>query len=293
VARRDEPAGSPDSSITEQVNPRTTDLDRLPTGVILDRILAEDALVTAAVQSVHAELERAVDVLHDTLAGRGRWFNVGAGSSGRIGMLDAAEIPPTFGLEPNRIQAILAGAPDALVGAVEGAEDDTEAARAALVDQGVGQGDAVVALSASGRTPFTLAAVEHARDRGARTIGITCNPGSPLARSVELPLVVVVGPEAITGSTRMKGGLAQKIVLHALSTTVMVRLGRVRGNLMTEVRAVSSKLRSRGASIVARLAEVSGEEAARALDEAAGSVEGALDRLGVPRRGYASTPRGD
>jgi N-acetylmuramic acid 6-phosphate etherase len=279
--------------ITESVNPRTTDLDRLPTGIILDRILAEDALVPEAVRTAHPQLERAADLLVRTLQEGGRWFNVGAGTSGRLGVLDAAELPPTFGLEPNRVQAILAGEPEALRRSVEGAEDDAGAARAILAERGLRRGDAVLAISAGGATPFAVGGLEYAREVGAHTLALTCNPSAATAALADVPIVVVVGPEAIAGSTRMKSGLAQKMVLNALSTAVMVRLGRVRGNLMTEVRAVSDKLRERGVRIVAQLAKVSEAEAARALQEADDSVPGALERLAVPRRGYASRSRAD
>jgi N-acetylmuramic acid 6-phosphate etherase len=289
-ARTPEPR--PSEAITEAINPRTTDLDRLPTGIILDRILAEDALVPDAVRAAHPQLERAANLLVEVLSAGGRWFNVGAGTSGRIGVLDAAEIPPTFGLSPDRVQAILAGEPEALRGSIEGAEDDADAARAALAARGLESRDAVLGISASGLTPFAIGALEYAREVGAHTLALTCNPNSAVEAVAELPIVVVVGPEAIAGSTRMKSGLAQKMVLHALSTTVMVRMGRVRGNLMTEVRAVNEKLRMRGAQIVAQLGKIPVDEAERALRAANGSVPEALERLAVPRRGYATHSNG-
>lgn len=289
-ARTPEPR--PSEAITEAINPRTTDLDRLPTGIILDRILAEDALVPDAVRAAHPQLERAANLLVEILSAGGRWFNVGAGTSGRIGVLDAAEIPPTFGLSPDRVHAILAGEPEALRGSIEGAEDDTDAAREALAARGLGPSDAVLGISASGLTPFAIAALEYAREVGAHTLALTCNPNSAVEAVAELPIVVVVGPEAIAGSTRMKSGLAQKMVLHALSTTVMVRMGRVRGNLMTEVRAVNEKLRMRGAQIVAQLGKIPVDEAERALRAANGSVPEALEQLAVPRRGYATHSNG-
>jgi N-acetylmuramic acid 6-phosphate etherase len=289
-ARTPEPR--PSEALTEAINPRTTDLDRLPTGIILDRILAEDALVPDAVRAAHPQLERAANLLVEVLSAGGRWFNVGAGTSGRIGVLDAAEIPPTFGLSPDRVQAILAGEPEALRGSIEGAEDDADAARAALAARGLESRDAVLGISASGLTPFAIGALEYAREVGAHTLALTCNPNSAVEAVAELPIVVVVGPEAIAGSTRMKSGLAQKMVLHALSTTVMVRMGRVRGNLMTEVRAVNEKLRMRGAQIVAQLGKIPVDEAERALRAANGSVPEALERLAVPRRGYATHSNG-
>lgn len=274
--------------VTERVNPATTDLDRIPTAVILERIVSEDALVAGAVRAAIPDLERATDLLVSVLSGGGRWVNIGAGTSGRLGVLDAAELPPTFGLEPERVLGLVAGGAAALRQSVEGAEDEDEAARAVLREHELCSRDALLAISASGRTPYTRAALEYAREVGADTIALTCDPDSPLPISADVALVVEVGPEVIAGSTRMKAGVAQKMVLHALSTAVMVRMGRVRGNLMSEMRAANAKLRRRGARIVAQLAKVSEQEAGRALATARGSVSDALEQLGVPRRGYAS-----
>jgi N-acetylmuramic acid 6-phosphate etherase len=270
---------TPRRLVTEAQNPLTADLDRLPIGELVERILAEDARVSAAVRAARPAIELACLALVETLDGGGRWFNVGAGTSGRIGALDAAEIPPTFGLAPERVQALVAGGAAALSGPVEGAEDDGASAPRELDKLGLGPGDAVVALSASGRTPFALAALEHARRRGARAIAVTCAPNSPLAERAEIAIVAVVGPEVIAGSTRMKGGLAQKMILHTLSTAVMVRLGRVQGNLMTGLRAVNSKLQERGVRILCELAQVDRAAAASALEQAGGSVERALELL--------------
>ena len=271
-------AGGP---VTEAANPRTRDLDRLPIGELVARILDEDARVAAAVREARPAIERACEVLVETLEAGGRWINLGAGTSGRIGVLDAAEVPPTFGLEPDRVQALIAGGAPALVGAVEGAEDDGDAAIRDLRKLGLSRNDAVIALSASGRTPYALAGLEHARSVGARAIAITCVPDSTLAKRAEIAIVAVVGPEVITGSTRMKGGLAEKMVLHTLSTAVMVRLGRVQGNLMTGLRAVNTKLQERGVRILCELARVSPAEAERALNAAGGSVEKALEELAL------------
>jgi N-acetylmuramic acid 6-phosphate etherase len=268
-----------DGPLTEAENPRTRDLDRLPIGELVARILDEDARVAAAVRVSRPAIERACEALVETLEAGGRWINLGAGTSGRIGALDAAEIPPTFGLEPDRVQSLVAGGAPALVGAVEGAEDDVGAAVRDLRKLGLSRSDAVVALSASGRTPYALSGLEHARSVGARAIAITCVPDSPLAERAEIAIVAVVGPEVITGSTRMKGGLAEKMILHTLSTAVMVRLGRVHGNLMTGLRAVNTKLQERGVRILCELAQVSPAEAERALDAAGGSVEKALEEL--------------
>ncbi len=265
--------------ITEQDNPRTRDIDTLHPRAILERILEEDAQVPAAVQRAVGQIGEACDLLTRVLERGGRWLNLGAGTSGRIGVLDAAEIPPTFGLAPDRVQGVIAGGEAAMTRAVEGAEDDPDAARRDLEARGLSSMDVLVALSASGGTRYVLGGVAYARKVGSSTIAVTCVPDSPLARSVDIPIVVVVGPEAITGSTRLKGGLAQKMTLHALSTAVMIRLGRVRGNLMTRLKPLNVKLRERATRLVAELASCSIREAEAALADADGSVEEALERL--------------
>lgn len=264
---------------TERSNPRTEGIDRLAPDEIVQKILAEDALVPGAVADAHERITEACNALYEALAAGGRWFNLGAGSSGRIGMLDAAEIPPTFGLPPDRVQGVIAGGAPALERAVEGAEDDREAASRDLRERDFGPGDVLVALSASGRTPYALAAVEHAREIGAASIAITCAPQAPLASMVDVPIALLVGPEVIAGSTRLKGGLAQKMVLHTLSTAVMIRLGRVRGNLMIGLLPANQKLRERAVDIVADLADCTIDEARAALEQTDGSVERALARL--------------
>ena len=228
------------------------------------------------------DVERAVDVLAGVLAGGGTWFNVGAGTSGRMGALDAAEIPPTFGLSTNQVQAVVAGGERALARAVEGAEDDAEAAALELRARGLRSADAVVAISASGQTPFVMGSLDAAREAGARTIGITCNPSSPLTEAVEIALVPRVGPEVIAGSTRMKGGLAQKMLLNLLSTTVMVRLGYVEGNLMSHLTPASAKLRHRAVRIVMSLGPTDESRAKRLLDDCDGDVSRAVARARAP-----------
>jgi len=265
--------------VTEEINPQTRDIDQLPLPAILERILDEDAGVPEAVRAALPAIESAAELLLTALRSQGRWFNLGAGTSGRIGMLDAAEIPPSYGLSPERIQAIVAGGDQALTRAVEGAEDDRNAAVRELRARGLGEGDALLALSASGETPFVLGGVEHAQSTGASTIALTCSAESTLARLVDCPIIVVVGPEAIAGSTRMKGGLAQKMVLHMLSTSVMVRLGRVRSNLMTEIGSQTAKLRERALRIVMELSGQDRPEAEHALEEARGSITKALTLL--------------
>ncbi len=267
---------TPGPALTEARNPRTLDLDRLQPRSLLARILEEDALVPIAVREALSELERASDRLLEVLERGGRWVNLGAGTSGRLGVLDAAEIPPTYGMDPERVQAVIAGGVGALLRAVEAAEDDTEAATRDLRERGFCAADALVALSASGETPYTVAAAHFARDLGAVTVGVTCSANSQLARAVEVAIAIEVGPEVVAGSTRMKGGLVQKVVLHLLSTTVMVQLGRVEGNMMTRLSPVSQKLHSRAIRIVMTLAGVESDEARKLLEAYDGDVEAAL-----------------
>jgi len=270
---------------TEALLESARDLDRLATRDVLALIHREDGVAHAAVGRVLDRIEEAVEVLACVVAGGGRWFNVGAGTSGRIGVLDASEIPPTYGLSPRVVQAVIAGGDRALRHAVEGAEDDPGAARLELSERGLGLGDAVVAISASGRTPFVLGAVELAHEVGARSIGITCDPQSPLAEAVEIAISPEVGPEVVAGSTRMKGGLVQKMILASLSTTVMVKLGKVRGNRMTHVTAVSSKLRGRALRMLMDLAGLDAEVARELLRRHDGSVEAALHEVQSRRAG--------
>ncbi len=265
--------------VTEEINPRSGDIDQLPLRAILECILEEDAGVPDAVRRALPALERAGEMLLAALRSDGRWFNLGAGTSGRIGVLDAAELPPTYGIAPERVQAVLAGGEPALTGAVEGAEDDRTAAGRELAAHGLCERDVLLALSASGETPFVLGGIEYARSVGAGTLGLSCSPDSSLVRAVDCPVVIVVGPEAIAGSTRMKGGLAQKMALHMLSTSVMVRLGRVRSNLMVEISAQTVKLRKRALAILMQLSGKDRARAENALDQAGGSVAKALELL--------------
>jgi N-acetylmuramic acid 6-phosphate etherase len=267
-----------EASSTEAVLESTRDMDTWETARILAAIHEEDLNAHLAVSAVMPQLEEAVDVLALALGGGGRWFNVGAGTSGRIGVLDASEIPPTFGIRPDRVQAIMAGGPKALMEAVEGAEDHPERASWELRERGLSPGDAVVAISASGRTPFTLGSLDAAHEVGARTIAITCNPGSPLAEAAEVAIVPAVGPEVIAGSTRMKGGLAQKMVLHLLSTTTMVKLGYVAGNLMSNLRPASDKLRDRALRIIMSIGDLDRASALELLRDCENDVGEATRR---------------
>ncbi len=272
-----------DGTPTEASLDRSGALDELSSEEILALIHSEDAVAHAAVGQVLPRMSEAVEVLACSLSGGGRWFNVGAGTSGRLGVLDASEIPPTYGLSPRIVQGIIAGGERALRAAVEGAEDDREAGSLVLEERGVTIGDVVLGISASGTTPFVLGAIETAVGLGARTIALTCNPESPLAESVEISISPRVGPEVVTGSTRMKGGLAQKMILSALSTAVMVRMGRVRGHHMTHIAPVSSKLRGRAVRIVMELGGVDRARARELLRGTEGSVERVLERLDAER----------
>jgi N-acetylmuramic acid 6-phosphate etherase len=257
-------------SPTEEILEATRGIDRWSAEEIVRAIHEEDRNAHAAVTAVLPRIVEAAEVLTTALAGGGNWFNVGAGTSGRIGVLDASEIPPTFGLPKDRVQGILAGGDPALRHAIEGAEDHPERAAFELRERGLSAGDAVVAISASGTTPFTLGSLEAAHEVGARTLAITCNPGSPRAEAAEVAIVAVVGPEVLAGSTRMKGGLAQKMILHLLSTTVMIRLGFVSGNLMSNVQPASAKLRDRAVRILMSLCSLDREGAAKLLAECDG-----------------------
>jgi len=274
-----------EESPTEGILDDARDLDEKSVIEVLELMHREDAEALAAVGRMLPAIAEAVDVLACSLRGGGRWFNVGAGTSGRLGVLDASEIPPTFGMSPHVVQGVIAGGDRALREAIEGAEDNAEAGAWELRERGLAVGDAVVALSASGRTPFALGAFECARQVGARRIAITCNGDSPLVEAAEIAIVPETGPEVVAGSTRLKGGLAQKMVLHLLSTTVMVQLGRVQGNLMTNITPVSEKLRERAVRIVVELAGVDTQEARQLLERNGESVAAAVREAQALDRG--------
>ncbi|MGH9842084.1 MAG: N-acetylmuramic acid 6-phosphate etherase [Blastocatellia bacterium] len=255
-------------STTEQINPNTTRIDQLPTLEALRIFNAEDKKVAEAVERVLPAVARAVDGIVERLQRGGRLFYAGTGTSGRLGVLDASECPPTFGVSPDLVQGIIAGGYDACYKAVEASEDDREAGAADLQARGVTAADVVVGIAASGRTPYTIGAVEYARKLGALTICITCNEQTEIARAVEIPIEPVAGPEVIAGSTRLKSGTAQKLVLNMLSTMAMVRLGYVKGNRMSNVQTKNIKLRQRAVGIL--MAECALDETtARAALEAA------------------------
>lgn len=253
---------------TEQINPNTANIDKLPVLDALRVMNAEDRRVAEAVERVLPAVARAVDGIVERLQQGGRLFYVGTGTSGRLGVLDAAECPPTFGVAPELVQGVIAGGYDACYKAVEASEDDRAAGATDLQARGVTAGDAVVGIAASGRTPYTIGAVEYARQLGALTICITCNAGTALAKAVELPIEPIVGPEVIAGSTRLKAGTAQKLVLNMLSTLTLVRLGYVTGNRMTNLKTSNIKLRQRATGIVMAECGLNEEQAVAALEAA-------------------------
>jgi N-acetylmuramic acid 6-phosphate etherase len=234
-------------------NPRTAKLDCLSTIELVDRINAEDATVAPAVRRQRRHIAVAVDMIVDRFRRGGRLIYVGAGTSGRLGALDAAECPPTFGTRPSQVQAIIAGGRRALVRAVEGAEDSAADGAAAVERRGVKAADVVVGIAACGLTPFVRGAMKQARRIGAATIFVTCAPEAAEAAPADVVISPVVGPEAVTGSTRMKAGTATKLVLNTLTTAAMVRTGKVHGNLMVDLNATNEKLRDRSERIVMEL----------------------------------------
>jgi N-acetylmuramic acid 6-phosphate etherase len=262
--------------VTEAVNQRTSNLDELDTLSLVTAINQEDKQVAGAVAKVLPQVAAAVDIIVDALKQGGRLFYVGAGTSGRLGVLDASECPPTYGVSPELVQGIIAGGYPALVRSSEGLEDSKEEARKDLRERGVRAGDVVVALAASGRTPYAIAALEEARAVGARAIAVTCNPGSPMEQIAEVTIAPVVGPEVVAGSTRMKAGTAQKMVLNMLSTATMVKLGKVYGNLMVDVRPTNEKLMERAKRIIMQAAGVDYETAGKALAESGNDVKVAV-----------------
>lgn len=235
---------------TEQPNPNTAEIDRLSTLEALRIINAEDKKVAEAVEQVLPAIAKAVDGIAERLESGGRLLYVGTGTSGRLGVLDASECPPTFGVSSELVQGIIAGGYEACYKAVEASEDDRAAGATDLQARAITSNDVVVGIAASGRTPYTIGAVEYARSIGALTICITCNENTELAAAVEIPIEPIVGPEVIAGSTRLKSGTAQKLVLNMLSTMAMVRLGYVTGNRMANMQTKNIKLRQRAVGIV-------------------------------------------
>ena len=277
---------------TEKINPSLRNLDTKSSLEIARIINKEDAKVATAVKRVLPQIAKAIDLIAEGLRHGGRLIYVGAGTSGRIAALDAAECPPTFNTDPKTVQFVIAGGPKALAAAVEANEDSRSLGQREIARKKPGKHDVVVGIAASGRTPFTVAAIEYARRRGAKAVAVTCNRNSPLARAANLAIVTEVGPEVIAGSSRMKAGTAQKMVLNMLSTGAMTRLGYIYGNLMVNVHLKNEKLLQRGITILQTATGVNRETAERTL-KAAGSVSIGLIMLeaGVSRQTAIRTLR--
>lgn len=264
------------SLVTEQRNPATTDLDLLPTLELVQTINAEDAKVAAAVAATLPAVAKAIDAISARMRQGGRLIYVGAGTSGRLGALDAAECPPTFNTPPDLVLALMAGSGRAFAQAVEGAEDDHAGGAADIAALEVTRLDSVIGIAASGRTPYTLGAMDEGRSRSCLVISLACAHPSPMADIAEIAIAPLVGPEILTGSTRLKAGSAQKMVLNMISTGVMIRLGKTFGNLMVDVQASNAKLRLRARRIVEQACNVSAELAEEMLAACSGEVKTAI-----------------
>jgi N-acetylmuramic acid 6-phosphate etherase len=261
---------------TEGINPATTEIDRMSPLEIVQAINAEDAKVALAVELVLPSIARAIEQIAARMRQGGRLIYIGAGTSGRLGILDASECPPTFGISADQIVGLIAGGPIATANAVEDAEDNPAAGQAELEQLHVGALDTIVGIAASGRTPYVLGALTYATAQGALTIGIACNQNTPIEQAVEIMIAPLVGPEALTGSTRLKSGTAQKMVLNMLSTGTMILLGKTFGNLMVDVVATNYKLEQRATKIVQSATGLAKDEAASLLRSVEGETKTAI-----------------
>ena len=281
-------------ALTEQPNPRSERLEKMSVRELVELFVDEEGFVQDALRGATADLARAIEMVTESLRNGGRLFYVGAGSSGRIGVLDASEIPPTFGASPGLVQGVIAGGVTALYRSVEGAEDEESAGALAMRERGIRNGDVVIGITASGRTPFVLGALIHAKSLGAKTMLLTCNPASVAGdddpsqprsprhvgtADVDLVITLAVGPEVLTGSTRLKAGTATKIALNIISTGAMVGLGRVRGNLMIDLHTTSAKLRHRAVRVVAELACCDRDSARRLLETNDWNLRAIIEKL--------------
>jgi N-acetylmuramic acid 6-phosphate etherase len=275
-----------DPRLTERRNPRTANIDLATAEEIVDLMNAEDRSVPEAVATQRSEIARAIELVEEAFRAGGRLFYIGAGTSGRLGVLDASECPPTFGTDPEMVQGIIAGGLPALTRSQEGAEDVASDGAKAMDDRGVGATDVVVGIAASGTTPYVRGALERAIGRGARTAVLACSPPpADLMQKVDVAIVPITGPEVVTGSTRLKAGTATKLVLNMITTGAMIRLGKTYGNLMVDLRAMSQKLVDRGERILMEVCGVTREGARRLIDDANGSVKTAIvmQKLSISR----------
>lgn len=261
---------------TEQTNPASVEIDTLSSLEIVQLMNREDRLCAEAVEKEAATIAKAVDLIAGRMKNGGRLFYIGAGTSGRLGVLDASECPPTFNTKPEQVVGIIAGGATALTTAVEGAEDDDQAAAEELKKHRFHSGDVLVGIATSGRTPYVIGGLQYARSLGAVSIGFTCNPQSDLERYCDFVIAPVVGPEIVSGSTRLKSGTATKMVLNMLTTATMVRLGKTYGNWMVDLRATNIKLKARSIRIVSSLTGLSSDDASGLLDQCAGEVKVAI-----------------
>ena len=261
---------------TEAVNPAWAEIDTWPTQRLVEQMIAADGGLYEAIAACSEAITAAVEGIVARLERGGRLIYVGAGSAGRMGVLDASEIPPTYGTDPGLVVGVIAGGEEAVRQAVENAEDDAASGAAAMADLGVGEADSVVGIASSGRTPYVLGALDEAGRRGALRIGLTSNAGSEVGAAADIAIEVVVGPEFIAGSTRLRSGTSQKLVLNLLSTCAMVRLGKTYGNLMVDLKATNEKLRVRSLRTVVAATGASEAEAAAALTSADGAVKTAI-----------------
>ncbi|MDD2595564.1 MAG: N-acetylmuramic acid 6-phosphate etherase [Bacteroidales bacterium] len=262
--------------ITEQAS-YYANLDKMPTHELLENMNREDKTVPQVVEGCIPQIEKLVDAISEKMKRGGRVFYLGAGTSGRLGILDASEIPPTYGAPFDLFIGLIAGGDKAIRRAVESAEDSLDGGWEDMQQFIVGDDDVVVGIAASGTTPYVIGALRHARKRGLLTACITCNPGSPVADEADIPIVAVVGPEFVTGSTRMKAGTAQKLILNMISTSVMIRLGHVKGNKMVDMQLTNAKLVDRGTKIIMEEAKITDYEFAKSLLLKYGSVRKAVD----------------
>jgi len=265
--------------LTEQRNPRSENLEKMSVKELVKLFVDEEKFVGDALRAVVVDLARAIELVADSLRKGGRLFYVGAGSSGRLGVLDASEIPPTFGASPELVQGIIAGGATALHRAVEGAEDEGSNGELAIDRRGIKDVDVVIGITASGRTPFVLGALARAKSLGAKTVLLSCNPARDQRVDVDLAIELAVGPEILTGSTRLKAGTATKIALNIISTGAMVALGKVRGNLMIDLHTTSTKLRDRAVRVVAQLAGCDYDSARNMLEANGWNLRGVLGKL--------------
>ncbi|GEM02186.1 N-acetylmuramic acid 6-phosphate etherase [Halolactibacillus halophilus] len=264
---------------TEKRNPRTMDLDALSYREILTIMNDEDQLVPQAIQSVIPAIERAIEIIVERFNRGGRLIYMGAGTSGRLGVLDAAECPPTFGTDPGMVIGLIAGGKEAFTEAIEGAEDSEVLGKEDLIHLNLTDNDVVVGLAASGRTPYVIGGLRYANDVGAHTIAISCNKGSAIGKEAKLPIEAEAGPEVLTGSTRLKAGTTQKLILNMLSTVSMIGMGKVYENLMVDVKRSNEKLERRALNIIKEATEVNDEVAEKALKESQGQVKVAITMI--------------